>query len=363
MGKKSKIVPQRVPTKRQLSRWQREARIQRLVIVGGAIAIFIILAIPLVGFAQEYLLKGRETVARVNESSLSLTDFSKILGLRQYLLDNQRDNLERAFSQSGSDPNSQLQASLQRLESSRASLPGQIVQDWISGQLLQEEADRLGIAVTPDEITSAIRSEFEPLPATGEERQPLSDEEFQRSYQDFLSRARTTDSLYRELRSVPMLAQRIEERLGADVKSPGPQVHIQGIIVPTQSAANDVVTRLENGEDFATVAQETSTDQETKDSGGDLGWAPHGLLEKELEDAVFSAQVGKVGGPIEAGAGYVVYRVVDRDDNREIEPDALAQIKSNLLDRWLQEAETTNKVERYLTSDKSAWAEKQVKRK
>ncbi|MDP2661079.1 MAG: peptidylprolyl isomerase [Dehalococcoidia bacterium] len=375
MGKKSKIVPQRVPTKRQLSRWQREERVRRITLISAAVAIFIIVAIPVFGFTREYVLKGRETVARVNQSTLNLSDFAKLLGVRGFLIDNQISSLQRI---TGGQSSSQLQSSIQNLQQLRSELPDQVVQDWISEQLMQAEASRLGISVSPDEVTASIRSQFDPAYAQSQEaqptstpgqgaqpsptpgQQPLTDQQFQAQYQDFLKQAGTSDALYRSLVEDPLLRVRLEDHLVKDVQSPSPQVHLLAIIVGTESDANQVLDRLHQGEDFAQVAQEVSLDQQSADNGGDLGWTPRGLMDQSLEDAVFSAKAGDLGGPIEASQGYVVFRVAERDDSRVVDPATLEKMKAALLARWLVQAEDGNQVSRLLTSDMITWAGKQA---
>ncbi|MDP2726815.1 MAG: hypothetical protein Q8P59_04670, partial [Dehalococcoidia bacterium] len=162
MSKKTRIVPQRRPTKRQLSRWQKEKQVQRFILAGGAFAILLVLAIPIFGFAREYAFKGQESVARVEKSVFHLSDYAQILGLRYYQMDSQLDNLQQAIGQAnaqksggqsgdqtgnqGGDP---LQANLQSLQQARLSLPYQILEDWISEQLVRQEASRQGLTVTP----------------------------------------------------------------------------------------------------------------------------------------------------------------------------------------------------------------------
>lgn len=324
--------------------------------MGGAIAVFIILAIPLIGFTQEYVLKGRQAVARVNGTTLSLSDYAKILSLREYLLDGQISNLE---SLAGGQANSGLESTLQSLEQTRASLPNQVVTDWISYQLMKEEAARLGISVTPDEVTAAIKPEFDPLTAPDEEAEPLSDEEFQSRYQEFLKQARTTDAVYRELRAMPLLGAKLEDQLTQDIKSPAPHVNLYAITTATEEQANDALARLQNGDDFAQVAGDISVDQGGGATDGEIGWVPRGLLEKDLEDAVFAAKIGEINGPVEASLGYVVFKVTERDEAREIDAQSMDQIRQNALFTWLDNAEQDAKVERFLDSDKLAWAEKQ----
>lgn len=330
-----------------------------MIVAGGAFAILLVLAIPIFGFAREIAFKGQEPVARVEQSVLSLSEYAQILGLRDYLLQAQADTLQRLSGQAGD----QLQSTLQAVERARASLPSEVVDDWTSEQLIRQEASRQGLTVSPSEITDSIKPEFDPLPAQGEEPKPLSDEEFQGRYRDFLSRAQTTDALYRRMKEFTLFAQKLESRLKEEIPSTAPQVHLQATLVSTEEEAKNVVARLDQGEDFALVATETTRDTQSKEKGGDLGWLPRGLLEKEVDDAAFSLAIGQISAPVEGGQGYYVLKLLEREDSRDIEPSFLDKLKAGVLDRWLESAQETARVERYLTSDKIDWAEKQNRRR
>jgi peptidyl-prolyl cis-trans isomerase D len=78
-----------------------------------------------------------------------------------------------------------------------------------------------------------------------------------------------------------------------------------------QKKAEDVVQRLNNGEDFAKVAAEVSTDAGTKAQGGDLGWIGRGMLVGPFEDALFEMSTGEVRGPVKSDFGYHVIRMDD----------------------------------------------------
>jgi peptidyl-prolyl cis-trans isomerase D len=73
--------------------------------------------------------------------------------------------------------------------------------------------------------------------------------------------------------------------------------------------AEGLVQRLRNGEDFAALASEFSTDAGTKALGGDLGWIGRGMLVGPFEDALFEMQTGELRGPVRSDFGYHVIRL------------------------------------------------------
>jgi len=76
-----------------------------------------------------------------------------------------------------------------------------------------------------------------------------------------------------------------------------------------RAKAEGLTQRLRNGEDFAALASEFSTDAGTKAQGGDLGWIGRGMLVGPFEDALFDMQTGEVRGPVRSDFGYHVIRL------------------------------------------------------
>ena len=89
---------------------------------------------------------------------------------------------------------------------------------------------------------------------------------------------------------VQILRQRLLDQVAADVSRTQEQVWARHILVPDEAVAEVVRQRILNGEDFATVAAEVSTDTGNKDKGGDLGWFAKGAMVPEFEQAAFALE-------------------------------------------------------------------------
>jgi peptidyl-prolyl cis-trans isomerase D len=76
-----------------------------------------------------------------------------------------------------------------------------------------------------------------------------------------------------------------------------------------RKTAEGIAERLRNGEDFAKLAGELSTDAGTKNQGGDLGWVGRGMLPGPFEDALYGMQVGEISSPVRSDFGYHVIRL------------------------------------------------------
>ena len=80
----------------------------------------------------------------------------------------------------------------------------------------------------------------------------------------------------------------------------------------TQAAAQDALRRLQSGADFVALAAELSDDESNAKRGGDLGYFGRGQMVKPFEDAVFSAQVGTLVGPVKTDFGYHLIQVQEK---------------------------------------------------
>ena len=84
---------------------------------------------------------------------------------------------------------------------------------------------------------------------------------------------------------------------------------VRHILLPDAMTTRDAIRRLDAGADMAELAEEISIDAGTRTRGGVLGDVHRGELSGPLEEAIFSAWVGTVFGPIRTEHGWHVARV------------------------------------------------------
>jgi len=85
-----------------------------------------------------------------------------------------------------------------------------------------------------------------------------------------------------------------------------------------EAKAQELIQRIEKGEDFAKIAGEFSEDA-SKEFGGDLGYVSHGSVLKEIEDVAFALKVGEVSKPFWSPAGLHIVKLEDRKEGGNIE--------------------------------------------
>jgi peptidyl-prolyl cis-trans isomerase C len=85
------------------------------------------------------------------------------------------------------------------------------------------------------------------------------------------------------------------------------------ILVPSKEKCEELITKIEAGADFTDVAREHSQCPSGKE-GGELGEFSPGQMVKEFDEVVFSAEVGKVHGPVQTQFGYHIIEITNRTE-------------------------------------------------
>jgi peptidyl-prolyl cis-trans isomerase C len=87
----------------------------------------------------------------------------------------------------------------------------------------------------------------------------------------------------------------------------GQERRLSRILLTGPAAADQALSRLRAGEDFARVASELSEDGETAAQGGDLGWMSRLSFKSHLlRRQVFDAEVGQLIGPFQEPDGFSI---------------------------------------------------------
>jgi len=117
------------------------------------------------------------------------------------------------------------------------------------------------------------------------------------------------------------------------VPSTAEQVHIQQILLYNEGTAQSFLTQLNGGADFDELALEA--DPLTR---GDLGWVPRGyLLDEKIEEAAFGLTVGEHSEVIPTDVGFHIIRILARDPERPLSPDAYLALQELALKKWIEE--------------------------
>jgi len=123
----------------------------------------------------------------------------------------------------------------------------------------------------------------------------------------------------------------MRDKILAEVPSTAEQVHVQQILLYNQDTAQRFLTQLNGGADFDELALQA--DPITR---GDLGWVPRGyLLEPKIEEAAFNLTIGEHSDVIATDVGFHILRILARDPERPLSPDAYLSLQELALQTWI----------------------------
>jgi peptidyl-prolyl cis-trans isomerase C len=138
------------------------------------------------------------------------------------------------------------------------------------------------------------------------------------------------------------------------------KVQARHILVKSKEIAEEVKKKVDEGEDFSTLAEEYS-ECPSKKRGGDLGWFGKGAMVRSFEVAAFTAEEGEVVGPIKTEFGWHVIYVyeIQTDINPDVGPptgdedadeNTLNMVAENYAHEFMMLGYTSKKVLSLFTS-------------
>lgn len=214
----------------------------------------------------------------------------------------------------------------------RKQLQAQVLTQLVFTSIFEQWAEELDITVTDEEVDEERAEVVEQL--GGEEQLTAAAE------QAGLSSEEVND----ELRS-SVLQDKVVEEVGGDAEVSDEDIEAfyqenqatrfstkaraRHILVETEAKAKELLKQIENGADFAEIAMKESTDEGSGAQGGDLGEFDPAQMAPPFAQAVLSANIGQVVGPVRTQFGFHLIEVQERTDAQELE-DAREEIRSEL---------------------------------
>ncbi len=109
------------------------------------------------------------------------------------------------------------------------------------------------------------------------------------------------------------------------------QVKASHILVETEEKAKEIFNRINNGEDFAKLAESFSKDSGTAQRGGDLGFFGKGKMIPEFEKVAFSLKPGEVSQPLKSRFGYHIIKVIEKKEGSQLSIEEVREKIENKL--------------------------------
>jgi parvulin-like peptidyl-prolyl isomerase len=259
--KQKKVTPKPALTKRQLSKWQRQVKIRRIVIIAAIVFLAGILIWVGLGYYKNEVEPYHEVVIQVNNISFNMNYYIGTLDAYTISMNTSEVQYMTDF------------------------VSNQIVQ----GELMRQGADRLGIKVTAQEIDDVIKKNKLP-----------------------------NDNVYQDLVKAILLSQKLPtDYFSNNLSAKMEQAHLQVMLIESKEVADEVITKIEASGNFTALVDEFSCNPEIE---GDLGWLPKELIPNTLiADAAFNLTPGKISQPIydktaNKNVGYWLIEVTDKQD-------------------------------------------------
>lgn len=236
--------------------------------------------------------------------------------------------VEAFFEQEGLDLDSE--EGQERLAQARR----QVLEQMIDQELIRQEAVLMGIAISDQELESKIQEIVE---------QSGGQEDFQQSLRDI----GTSYDDFRQMLLDQLLSEAVFGAVTVSIPSVAEQVRARHVLLSTREGAEEVLARLQVGEDFAFLAREYSEDVSSREVGGDMGFFPKGVMPPEVEGAAFSMEVGETSDIIQSQFGFHIVQVLEREE-REIAAEVFESLRQQTFMQWLRDQRESADVERFV---------------
>ena len=108
--------------------------------------------------------------------------------------------------------------------------------------------------------------------------------------------------------------------------------------VKAKQLAQDILNKINAGEDFATLAKQHSDDPGSGSKGGELGFFPKGKMVPAFETAAFALEPGKVSDLVETNYGYHIIKTIEK---KQAGTKAYEEVKDNIHTSLVQKQRET----------------------
>jgi parvulin-like peptidyl-prolyl isomerase len=362
--------------KKFLAQKEREDRQKRIIIIATISVLVIVFGLVAYGVIDRFVLTPKVTIIELENEKITADQFEQQVRWRRRNMIMDVDQILMTFQQLGGTQEvlgyfeQQLMLAVTSLQ--QPLLVGQeVIQALTQDIILKVEAEKMGIIVDDARIDREIQEAFgyyaggtptpevtlapTTTPATSEDQdgspdptatpllQPTeyTEELFNDNYKQFLLSVEDvgiTESTIRDIIEITIIREQILDIVSADIEDTAEHVWIRHILVADEETANEVLSKLADGEDFVDLAAEYSLDTSNKDQGGDLDWFTRGAMVQPFEEAAFALEVGEISDPVQTDFGWHILECLGKDDLL-LDPSSYQQLQNQAYSEWMAEKE------------------------
>lgn len=302
-------------------------RSARIALGLGALAVLLIIALPVTWLIIVAQAPNRELVVRVNDTRYDMNDYIKQL---------------RSIKNGSTLFGLPFDASTQ---------PFQLVQTMMDNEIIRQSATIEGLGVTDAEVNEEIRKRLLPSSDPTKEDAKRIERDLAERLRQYTIQIQLSQDEYRSNVRADLLREKLTDKLGLLLPNIADQVHYKIIQVDTaqqgqpsnQDKVDFVKKELTKGTDFGTLARNLSDDQASADKDGDAGWVPPSVV-AHLDQFLFGVQPGKISEIITGPDGMYVAFVSEKRFNQA----RVYIVKTNTRDEAFTVVSRFNRGENFL---------------
>lgn len=144
-------------------------------------------------------------------------------------------------------------------------------------------------------------------------------EELGESFDQFLTQNNQTEESYKKVIRLNLLQEKAltegvevtDEEIQAQYDRQGTELNARHILVADEETANSLKKELDEGGDFAALAEKNSTDTGSAANGGNLDWFGPGAMVPEFEEVAYGLEVDEISEPVASEFGFHIIQVLE----------------------------------------------------
>lgn len=305
------------------------SRQRRIRIVVAAIAVVLLVGVPLFGYYAVFLRPANQVIVQVNDVTYTRAD----------LLVRLRVKLYEAADIGGSPVVNPLIS----------------VREVLDEELATQAAGEVGASVSPDDVDRRIWQSVmnEPRPDSPTDR---LQREFDERYQQYLLVRDVSEGFHRDIVRAGILQDLLRADFLEQVPTTVPHIHLAWMAVDDRTAAEAIGQRVAAGERFADIVA-------TSDSPiTGIEWRPTSLLDSLTKDAIASLKPGEVSRPApNPNGGLVLYGVLDPVETRQVSSLNIGALGAAAFEEWVKDQELRQNVVYQLDGETYDWLVDQLR--
>lgn len=222
-----------------------------------------------------------------------------------------------------------------------------------------------GITLSDNDVLDFIASQF------GVQR-GTSGSSFDTLYRAQLRAQSVSEGTFRRLKTAELAESKLKDEVQKSIGGKGDQYVLRTVLTSTKATipdtattkgvigADDILKRLQAGEDFGSIAQTQSLDLESRQQDGLMPPEPVELLPAAIQAALKDKPIGDLLGPVQVQDNWWVFKV-ERKEPTDYTTSQKTQLAGVRLDTLISETRSTLRSQGKIKSDLSAsdikWAE------